>query len=170
MGHRCKTMRDKSMKFENEEKFRRWIVAELPTFLNESWIVIFGKNISDIVLCWNNIDNPLLLFIEVKYHKSSHGRIGFGDGKGLGYQTELLLKSPAYTERYMRWIIGDQDSCKCLLFENNDVRENCAGEIKTGKQNNFTNGLFKKNASICFDLPDSPRRIAEWAKSVVSTT
>ncbi len=155
------------MKFKNEEEFRRWIVEELPNHLGKEWIVLQGKNVSDIVLCWNNADQPLLIFIEAKYHKARHGRIGFGDGKGRGYQTEVLLKRPAYLEKYLRWIIADQDSGQCLFFTNDDVRSNCAGEIRQGKQNNFTARLFDKNTDQCFDVAETPRVIADWAKSMM---
>jgi hypothetical protein len=152
------------MKFNNEEDFRRWIVSELSKLLGEEWVVLHGKNVSDLVLCRNDLKQPLILFIEAKYHKSAHGRIGFGSASGKGYQPEILLKRPLYLERYLRWIIADQDSERCLFFTNNDVRNNCAGEIKGGKQNNFTNGLFDKNKSRCFPLIDAPQRITIWAK------
>lgn len=152
------------MKFNNEEEFRRWIVAELPKYLGQEWTVLQGKNVSDIVMCWNSEIRPLIMFIEAKYHKAKHGRIGFGGGKGKGYQTELLLKKPLYTEKYLRWIVADQDSEQCLLFDNDDVRNNCAKQIRAGKHNNFTSGLFKKNRNLCFNLREAARRIAAWAK------
>jgi hypothetical protein len=64
--------------FSNEEEFRRWIVAKLPTHLGQEWTVLLGKNLSDIVLCWNRDTMPLILFVEVKYHRANHGRIGIG--------------------------------------------------------------------------------------------
>lgn len=151
------------MKFKNEEEFRKWIVEELPKHLEKNWVVLHGKNVSDIILCRNDQANPLILFVEAKYHKSAHGRIGFGNASGKGYQTEILLKRPLYLERYLRWIVADEDSERCLFFTNNGVRENCAGEIKEGKQNNFTFGLFDKNETHCFTLTDAPQRIAKWA-------
>lgn len=152
------------MKFNNEEEFRRWIVKKLPQHLEQDWKVLHGKNVSDIVLCWDRESQPLIMFVEVKYHKTKHGRIGFGDGKGRGYQTELLIKKPMYTEKYLRWIVADQDSEQCLFFTNDDVRKNCAGEIKQGKHNNFTSKLFEKNKNICFNFNEAPQHIAEWAR------
>lgn len=151
------------MKFNNEEEFRRWIVGELPTHLGQEWTVIHGKNVSDVVLCRNDENRPLILFVEVKYHKVAHGRIGFGNATGKGYQTEILLRQPIYLEKYLRWIIADQDSEQCLFFTNDDVRSNCAGRIEEGKQNNFRNRLFDKNKVGCFDIIKTPLRIAEWA-------
>ena len=72
------------MKFNNEEDFRKWIISKLPNYLTEGWVILRGKNVSDIVLCWNDEVAPLIMFIETKYHKSKHGRIGFGDNKGKG--------------------------------------------------------------------------------------
>lgn len=152
------------MKFNNEEEFRQWIVTELPNHLSQRWIVLHGKNVSDIVLCQEDDTQPLILFVEVKYHKTSHGRIGLGNASGKGYQTEILLKRPLYLERYLRWLVTDQDSEQCLLFTSDDVRKNCAREIKEGKQNNFISGLFGKNRSRCFALADAPQQIAKWAK------
>jgi hypothetical protein len=152
------------MTFNNEEEYRQWIATELPNHLGQEWTILYGKNVSDIVLCLDSDTQPLILFVEVKYHKTSHGRIGFGNAAGKGYQTEILLKRPIYLERYLRWLITDQDSEQSLLFTNEDVRNNCAGEIKEGKQNNFTNQLFKKNKTRCFKLEDAPQQIAKWVK------
>lgn len=154
------------MKFKNEEEFRLWILRELPSHLSDRWLVLHGKNVSDIVLYRNDDQAPLILFVEAKYHKASHRRIGFGNQSGKGYQPEILLKKPAYLEKYLRWIIADEESGMCLFFSNDDVRKNCVGEIKEGKQNNFTSGLFEKNRTRLFTLTDIPRVIAEWAKSV----
>jgi hypothetical protein len=154
--------------FSNEEEFRRWIVAKLPTHLGQEWTVLLGKNLSDIVLCWNRDTMPLILFVEVKYHRANHGRIGIGSGKGKGYQAEFLLKKPLYLERNLRWVVADQESEKCLFFDNDDVRENSAGQIQDGKQNNFTKNVFEKKDSLCFSLEEAPRRIAEWARSRVN--
>jgi hypothetical protein len=113
-------------------------------------------------------DTPLILFVEVKYHKAAHGRIGFGDGAGKGYQPEILRKKPEYLERYMRWLIADNESKTCLFFRNKEVRENSAGPIKKGKQNNFKSGLFKNNSNGRFDITEAPKVVSEWAKSVAS--
>jgi hypothetical protein len=152
------------MKFNNEEEFRQWIVGQLPHLLGDRWLVLHGKNVSDIVLCRNDAMAPLILFVEAKYHKASHGRIGFGNQSGKGYQTEILLRKPLYLEKYLRWIVADAESEQFLFFTNDDVRNNCAGEIKEGKQNNFTNGLFEKNRARLFNLENAPTVIAEWAK------
>lgn len=151
------------MKFVNEKEFREWIVIEVSKLLDENWVVLHGKNVSDVVLCKNDQSRPLMLFVEAKYHQTKHRRTGFGNGSGAGYQPEILLKRPLYLEKYMRWIIVDQDSERCLLLANSDVRNNCAREIKEGKQNNFTRGLFNKNEANCFNIVEVPLRIAEWA-------
>lgn len=73
------------MKFNSEEEFRQWVASELPKHLAQGWTVMHGKNVSDIVLCWDDEIHPLILFVEAKYHKTSHGRIGFGNASGKGY-------------------------------------------------------------------------------------
>jgi hypothetical protein len=152
------------MKFENEEDFRQWLVSQISVLVGEKWSILHGKNVSDVVLCKNDKIQPLILFVEVKYHKSTHGRIGFGNGSGKGYQPEILLKEPLYLEKYMRWVIADDNSERCLLFTNNDVRNNCAGRIEEGKQNNFTNRLFDQNKAFSFAISDAPLHIAEWVR------
>ncbi len=157
------------MKFENEEDFRSWIHEELSKQLGEKWIVLHAKNVSDIIVCRNASEKPFAAFIEVKYHKSMHGRIGFGSGKGKGFQPEILERGPLYFEKYMRWVIADNDSEKYLFFSNAEVRKNSAGgKIEKGKQNNFVYGLFEKNANITSHISDCPLRVAEWLESIAT--
>jgi hypothetical protein len=151
------------MSFLNEMAFRQWLVDELSKYLMTPWQILRGKNLADIILCYDDQTRPLILFIEVKYHKVRHGRIGFGNGEGLGYQPEILQKKPAFLERYMRWLIADDISNTCLFFTNGEVRNNCAANIREDKQNNFVYNLFEKNRELLFPIDDAPELISKWA-------
>lgn len=119
-------------------------------------------------MCYNDSNQSFIAFIEVKYHKSSHGRIGFGNGQGQGFQPEILKKRPNYFEKYMRWVIASSESSLCLFFSNEDVRNNCANKIEEGKQNNFTNNLFEKNKSMAFKIEKIPSTIVDWLTTLVN--
>jgi len=152
-------------KFSSEEHFREWLIEELCETLPEDWQLLRSKNVSDIILCHGN-DYPVACFLEVKYHKSNHRRIGFGNGRGKGFQPEILIKRPIYFERNMRWIIANEKG-DCLFFDNNDVRNNSAGgSVSHDKQNNFVSKLFEKNQSKCFRILDCAEKICKWLKTI----
>lgn len=154
------------MDFKNEEDFRRWLVDEVSIFLGNKWIVLQGKNVSDIVIFNNESDRPSMLFVEVKYHKSSHGRIGFGNSNGEGYQVEILMRRPLYLEKNLRWLIANQDLGQCLFLTNDDIRNNAAGEIAKGKQNNLSSGLFESNKDKLLNFTGAVKVIVNWAKDI----
>jgi hypothetical protein len=43
-----------NMAFKNEDKFRRQLIKEIGAHLGNDWMVLCGKNVSDVVLCFNN--------------------------------------------------------------------------------------------------------------------
>lgn len=153
--------------FSNEEHFRTWLIGEIRAKLGTGWVVLDSKNVSDILVARQDKKSPLLVFLEVKYRKRNHGRIGFGGRKGSGFQPEILLQRPDYLERNMKWIIGNEKLNKCLILDNNQVREHCAGgAISRTKQNNFANGIFKSLGSLQLDTSDVPNEIVKWVKSL----
>ncbi|MEX2702324.1 MAG: hypothetical protein Q6368_004570 [Candidatus Baldrarchaeota archaeon] len=100
--------------------------------------------------------------IEVKYYRKSHGRIGIGTSNGEGFQTEILMKKPAYIEKHMMWVLANEND-KCLFLSNDDIRKNCAGgKIELGKQNNLSNNVFNKNESKLIDIRNIPTKIKDW--------
>ena len=154
------------MKFASEEDFRQWIISQTIPLLGISWRVLSSKNVSDIIITNTSLSHPVALFLEVKYHKINHARIGIGDAYGNGFQPEILMKSPPSFEHHMRWIIGDELTEKCLFFTNKDVRDNAAAKsIKTGKQNNFVNDLFNKCSQQAFDISIAPIMVLQWSKN-----
>ena len=154
------------MKFTCEEQFRQWLISQLTPILGAPWLVLSSRNVSDIIFANTDATHPVALFLEVKYHKVNHARIGYGDADGNGFQPEILMKKPLYFEHHMRWIIGDEQTGKCLFFTNKDVRDNAAAKsIHAGKQNNFRNDLFTKCSHQAFDISMAPIVVLQWSKS-----
>lgn len=153
--------------FANENVFRAWIIEQIRASLGNGWIVLDSKNVSDILVSRQETTHPVLAFIEVKYRKMNHGRIGFGGQKGSGFQPEILLQRPAYLERNMRWVIGHEGLNKCLFLDNDQIRSHCAGDVvsKT-KQNNLSNGIFKELSSRQIDTDAVVEEVVEWLKTL----
>lgn len=45
-------------------------------------------------------------FFKVIYHKKNHGRLGFDQCKGAGFQPQVLKDETTYFESNIRWILG----------------------------------------------------------------
>jgi hypothetical protein len=152
--------------FSNEDGMRKWLIEQLkPLLLPSHWMLFLGKNISDIVVFKQDASAPLMLFIEAKYHKSNHGRIPIGGAGGAGYQPEYLLRKPDYLERYLRWIVADEETQKCVLLTNGDVRHYSCNGISVGKHNNIKMSIFTSSQLEQFPLLDAPRHVAGWIMS-----
>jgi len=137
--------------FNNEEKFRNWLLNEVRNRINAESLnfqVLESKNVNDILICEESEAVPVLVLIEVKWYKSSHGRIGIGDGEGKGFQPEILSKRPVYFDRYLRWVISNE-SGKCV-FANNEVVSKylMGGKITEGQQNNINPNILDKEEAI----------------------
>lgn len=75
-----------------EQDFENHIRNEIliPILQNYPEFELFNfKKAVDILIAKNG-EAPELFFIEIKYHKKNHGRLGFGQGKGGGFQPEVL--------------------------------------------------------------------------------
>jgi len=159
------------MNFAKEDKFREWLCDKLTSRLPSSdWKVLKGKNVADILICYQNQARPLLLFLEVKYYTKKKGRIGISDGKGEGYQVEYLTNKVDYLEKYLQWIIGDQESNSYLFLTNEEIRRYAsAKKIEKGKQNNLSLAQLKtatKKGDIAWLSEQAIlKRITEWIHS-----
>ena len=72
------------MNFANEAEFEAYIrklIGREITAKNKSIYALENKKAVDILIC-RDAPEPDLFFIEVKYHKNSHGRLGFGSSSG----------------------------------------------------------------------------------------
>ncbi|MFN4027238.1 MAG: hypothetical protein ACK4IZ_07330 [Flavobacterium sp.] len=70
---------------------------------NKSYKLFNFKKAVDVLIAKNGA-NPELYFLEIKYHKKNHGRLGFGQAEGKGFQPELLKDKTDYFENNLRWI------------------------------------------------------------------
>lgn len=97
------------MDFINEAAFENFVRREvIDNALPSNLYQLFNfKKAVDILIAYNG-PAAKLFFIEIKYHKLNHGRLGFGQGQGLGFQPEVLSLRPKYFEENMRWILGKE--------------------------------------------------------------
>ncbi len=134
------------MTFDTEKDFEAHI-RNLLTFHvipeNKDLVLFANKKAVDILICKNGL-NPALYFIEVKYHKIKHGRLGFGHSKGGGFQPEILLKEPKYFETNLRWILGSEDKHVYWFLTNSEVRKYLSGGIISKKFNNIQAKMYKE--------------------------
>ena len=114
---------------------------------NSNLILLKNKKAVDILICRNN-DNPTLFFLEIKYHKNKHGRLGFGHGKGGGIQPEILTVRPDFFETNLKWIIGSEDSDSYFLFDNAGLYKYIQGGTVGEKFNGIKKKLFKEVVGI----------------------
>jgi hypothetical protein len=150
--------------FVNEEAYRDWVQVELESILTSAGsghLVLRSKNVNDIIVCKSAGGRELALFVEVKYHRTSFGRIGLGDGKGQGFQPEILVRRPAYFERYLRWLIGSEAGVAVLVPSDTLRRFAVGGEYRERKQNNIQPTIFGAE-NRPFPLEESPKAVAEW--------
>jgi hypothetical protein len=110
---------------------------------NSNLILLKNKKAVDILICRNN-DNQSLFFIEIKYHKSKHGRLGFGHEKGGGIQPEILTKRPEFFETNLKWIIGSEESENYFLFNNAELVNYLKGGQISEKFNGIQKRIFKE--------------------------
>lgn len=107
-------MRNINSETEYENLIRQLLIEDVLTG-NDDFVLFTSKKAVDILICRNG-PSPKAHFIEVKYHKNNHGRLGFGHGKGGGFQPEILLRRPHFFESNLRWILGSEDSDAFFLF------------------------------------------------------
>lgn len=149
------------MKFVSEKEFevhlRKHIISPLLK-KHHAFYLMENKKAVDILICKNGIE-PALFFIEVKYHRHNHGRLGFGHAKGGGFQPELLMKSPNYFQSNMRWILGVEDQDGYLFMTNDEIVKSVSNGKVEKKYNNIRTKIFKERT-----LLTSSELIAEITK------
>lgn len=151
-----------------EELNERLFEAELREIIttnilpkSNSLVLMESKKAVDILICKNG-DRPQLYFIEVKFHRKHHGRLGFGSGAGIGFQPEILMKNPDYFHQNMRWIIGDDDHGLdgFLLLNNKQLSAYLSGGSVGKKFNNIQKRLLREGEWINRDRLIS--ELYEW--------
>jgi hypothetical protein len=158
------------IQFNNERELRDWLLNEVRNEISGerlSFQVLESKNVNDIVICKES-EPPALALIEVKLYKGSSGRIGIGQGKegkkGKGFQPEILTKRPVYFDRYLRWVICNENG-KCVFANNKVVIKHAAGgKVAQGKQNNISTNIFNKEKTI--DISKIADELIAWLKTM----
>jgi hypothetical protein len=133
-----------SMPFINEREFEtylRELIRKRILPFDKDLVMIRNKKAVDILICRNG-KKPALYFIEIKYHKARHGRLGTGHGKGGGIQPEILQLQPHYFKKQMRWILGTEMHKGYWMLDNKELLEYIAGKEIGEKYNNIQTRLF----------------------------
>jgi len=139
-------MRNINSEAEFENHVRRLIQQYI--IRGQKDLILFdSKKAVDIMICRNN-NRVNTFFIEIKYHKIKHGRLGFGQGSGAGFQPEILLKRPHFFENNLRWIIGSEDKEVYYLFNNSQLITYIQGGSVGTKFNGIQKRLFKEKSGI----------------------
>ena len=134
----------------NETKFENHIRQDILTEIitdKEAFKLFNFKKAVDVLIAKNGKD-PKLFFIEIKYHKKSHGRLGFGQGKGAGFQPEVLKDTTTYFENNMRWILGHEDSEQYWFVDNDTIRQYLNGDKVGEKYNGIKIKFFREVQSM----------------------
>ncbi len=140
------------MTYESERKFEAYIrhlIQEHVTKLDRRIYALRNKKAVDIIVC-RDTPQPQLFFIEVKYHKSNHGRLGFGGGKGGGFQPEIVSQKPAYFETNLRWALASEvhEPEKVLFLSSEILRQYLSGGKVGEKFNNIQAKVFREQPSL----------------------
>lgn len=138
------------MPFLSEKEFERdirQIITDEILPLNGDLILLNNKKAVDILICKNGAQSALY-FIEIKYHKNNHGRLGTGHGKGGGIQPEILKIQPDYFKTKMYWILGTENEEGYWIINNTDILKYISGGGIGTKYNNIQNKIFKETTPI----------------------
>ena len=127
---------------EFENHLRNNIMLPLLSSHLEFQLYDFKKAV-DILIAKNGT-NPQLYFIEVKYHKRRHGRLGFGQGQGAGFQPEVLRNRTDYFENNLIWILGHEEREGYWLVNNETLRNYLNGGGVGEKYNGIQMKLFRE--------------------------
>jgi hypothetical protein len=146
----------------NETEFENHIRKDILNDIiseNQNYKLFNFKKAVDVLIAKNGA-NPELYFLEIKYHKKNHGRLGFGQAEGKGFQPELLKDKTDYFENNLRWILGKEDSEEYWFVDNNKIREYLNAGVIGKKHNGITAKFFKEvNSMNKTELID---KIKEW--------
>ena len=160
-------MTDSQTIFKNEaelETYIRNIITDKIIPHNKDLVLLDNKKAVDILICRNG-EQPALFFLEVKYHKKNHGRLGFGSRNGIGFQPEILTKQPEYFESNLKWIIANESHNDIgIIFTNSQtIRQYISGGEIGQKFNNIQNKIFKDLQG--FNEKDLIEKLMLWLKS-----
>ena len=128
-------------------------------FSDTDFILFENKDVVDIVIL--NDKTQKLFFIEVKFFKKTHLRLGIGSEYGKGFQIEILKGKFAYFESKLRWILATEDDDYYRFCTNEQIRKNiCNGLGK--KYNSISKNLFKSDEIAKLNEDELINEINHW--------
>lgn len=144
---RWASLKGGGLTYRNESEFEAYIRTLLSEHITKSAPTIYAmknKKAVDILIC-KDTHLPELFFIEVKYHQTNHGRLGFGSRKGGGFQPEIVSTMPTYFENNLRWVLASEEHerGKVLFLTSEDIRKYLAGGKVAEKFNNIQKKIFR---------------------------
>ena len=155
------------LSFRKEEEFRDWLLNNIQNRINIenlNFRVLESKNVVDIIICRESKYFPILIFIEVKLYKKNSDRIGIGDSMGKGFQPEILSRNLNYFNKYLRWVLIDEDR-QCVFTSSKTIKRYLGGgKVNLGQQNNISPRIFKDEKST--DVSNLAENIIVWLKEI----
>lgn len=153
--------------FNSETEFEAYLRELIQSRIcsnNPDLQLLDNKKSVDILICRNGA-NSKAFFIEVKFHKKSHGRLGFGSGGGKGIQPEVVSKQPDYFETHLRWIIADEttNNSNMLFIPTSTLVNYLSGKTVGEKHNNIQQRIFKEVEG--FDEDGLLKQLTDWLES-----
>jgi hypothetical protein len=125
-------------RFKNEadfEDYLRTIIKDnVVKISNSNLKILKNRGIADIVICRHG-KYPSVFFIECKFHKIKHGRIGFGSAKSSGIQPEILSNELVYFESNLRWAIAHEDNEGVVFEPSSFIKDHVSGGSVEEKYN-----------------------------------
>ena len=134
--------------FANEADFERFIRNVVASEVTTNWPEIYclnNKKAVDILVCDDRVE-PRLSFIEVKYHRAKHGRLGFGSAGGGGFQPEILTRLPKYFSQRLMWVLACETHHpdKVVVLSCEQLLPFISGGAIGSKFNNFQQRLWRE--------------------------
>jgi hypothetical protein len=133
------------------ETYIRRLIKNRVTKADPAVYTLKSKKAVDIIVC-RDAPKPKLFFIEVKFHMPNHGRLGFGHGKGGGFQPEIMNRQTAYFERNLRWVLASEiHRGKVLFLSSRTLRKYVSGGKVEQKFNNIQVRVFREETGLTQD-------------------
>ncbi|MBP3710410.1 MAG: hypothetical protein J6I73_08435 [Treponema sp.] len=144
----------------SEKDLEHYIRKILKTnFGDKNLIVLENKDIADIVIL--NEKQQTLYFLELKFYKKSHTRLGIGSGQGKGFQIEILKSNYAYFEKHLRWILATEEDDFFRFCTNEQIRYNISGDAVGEKYNSISLQIFKDERAFLTEK-ELVTKLGEW--------
>ena len=145
---------------ESEKDLEIRIRNKLTSLFSDSdFILLENKDVVDIVILNDKIQK--LFFIELKFFKQSHTRLGIGSENGKGFQIEILKSKFSYFESNLRWILATEDDDFYRFCTNEQIRKNICNGLGE-KYNSISKKLFESDEISKLTEDELIKEINHW--------